>query len=79
MAQYGFTKGTSSHALPWGKPIREGKRYGLASGRRFNMNKFKAGAYTSDTNKRFGMASGRRFNKGKFLSGNYMAKRVQSW
>ncbi len=43
------------------------KRYGMASGRRFNMNKFKSGDY----DKRFGMASGRNFKMNKFKSGGY--------
>ncbi len=41
LARWGLTKGESP--VQWGKQI---KRYGMASGRRFNMNKFKEGSYS---------------------------------
>ena len=41
IARWGLTK-SQSPAVQWGKPI---KRYGMASGRRFNFNKFKEGSY----------------------------------
>ena len=40
IARWGLTKGESP--VQWGKPI---KRYGMASGSRFNFNKFKDGSY----------------------------------
>lgn len=42
-ARWGFSKGDS--VLPWGKQIRNGKRYGMASGTRFNFNQFRQGNY----------------------------------
>ena len=40
IARWGLTKG--ENRVQWGRPI---KRFGMASGRRFNFNKFKEGNY----------------------------------
>ena len=42
-ARWGYSKGYSP--VQWGRPITERKRYGMASGRRFNFNLFKQGGY----------------------------------
>ena len=45
-ARWGLTKAESP--VQWGKQI---KRYGMASGRRFNFNKFKGGNYVENQRK----------------------------
>ena len=42
-ARWGYSKGYSP--VQWGRPITARKRYGMASGRRFNFNRFKQGGY----------------------------------
>ena len=42
-ARWGYSKGYSP--VQWGRPITAKKRYGMASGRRFNFNRFKQGGY----------------------------------
>lgn len=47
IARWGLTKGESP--VQWGRPI---KRYGMASGRRFNFNKFKEGRYAQKSSRK---------------------------
>ena len=42
-ARWGYSKGYSP--VQWGRPITAKKRYGMASGRRFNFNRFIEGGY----------------------------------
>ena len=76
-ARWGFSKGTTSHRMPWGRRIEAGKRYGTSVGRRFNMNRFRSGGYNEiDAVKRYVMDVRNMLLRTGYSNGDNESKRI---